>query len=150
MAAEHSLGPVVKLLGAGQDVPPITTSVDQAIGDTSGFVAALAVQQGKAELEAEGAERSAQLWSGVQSGAEGLLNSVLVSLGGTGLAGALFVKLYTVYKNTKNAVKDAVDTGEDLATAKTEEEIKNVKEHHAKIQERNGTKKLIDKALGKV
>lgn len=149
MAAEHSLGPVIKLLSAGQDVPPVRTSVEQALGDTPGFVSDLAVQQGKAELEAEGAERDSRFWSGVSATGEGLVSGLLMSLGGSGLVGAGVLRLYGAYRTAQKAVKDAVETGDALAGAKTDDEIKKVKEESAKKQERNGTKKAIDKALGK-
>lgn len=141
---DSAVGVMVARLSVGVNLPGIPTSEREAVEMTDEFIRKMAVQQGKAQVEVEDAVQS-NVW--IETAKENLWGVLLTALGVSGLGTAGVAKMVQVYMNTKRAVKDAVDTGEELATAVTPEEVKAVKKKNAERQKRNGTKDIIEKAL---
>ncbi len=154
------LAPVIRRLTADEPAAAVATSIDQAVEDTDAFVRLAIKQTGRAEVEATQAEEQASLRHQIAAYGAAVVGSGLSQLligGGTGgiavaiglalKARTTFKTLQEGYQQAKAAISDAVSAGDDLAAARTTEEVAAVKVKHAKRQDARGTRALIKEAL---
>lgn len=149
--AERSSAVAVAALSPDQPVQ-VNTSEEQAIREPDSFIAAAQKQVGRAEQEIEENQkwRGAAQVIGTWAAALAAGNPWVTMLTGGGGLAALIASALGAAKaigTRTKALQDAVRTGDELAEAKTPEEITAVKQAAAKRQAANGTKTLIDKAL---
>jgi hypothetical protein len=138
-AGSVAMAPVVDYLSDGERIG-VDTTPESAIEDPNGFALKAAIQSGKAQQEVA----TIRAWKQAAGDWTSLLAAGLAGSGGLGLVAA---KILTTINRYKNGLKDAIHYGKAVQEAETDDDVQKIKEEHAKRQELNGTKQVIDKAI---
>jgi hypothetical protein len=155
-SAHQSLSAPAALLGQGQPVD-VPTSVEQAVAAPEAFVAAAAVQSGRAEVEAQARLADAAFWRGLVTAVGGaswedLLASVLKATPFAAPAAGLLVFLQRARAQAAK-LRDAVAEGARLTDAvekrEPAEKVAECKTRARKAQERAGVHDHVQRARGK-
>lgn len=136
-SGQSSIRPAIDELTSGDKSIVPDTSIQEAIHSTDQFVHKASMQTGRAQQQADDNNyyRSMVLDIGGS-----LLDQIMaLTLGASPLAGLLAVKVKRNFDLRRKANEDEVAYTEEVATAKTDEEIAAVKSKHMKRQLANGT-----------